>query len=229
MTKVKPLSDCRPGLLFSAAATLSVACPLLLAPPVHAAEIPLASATVPDGGVPDGCQPGITGTGGPVRWETRTAPGGAGRTVLETSRGPEEERYPICIVERTRASDLDLSVPFTALSGSNDQAAGLVLRFKSDKEYYVVRANALEGNVRLYKVLNGIRLQIAGAPANVLANVPHRLRIRVVSTRFSTFLDDTFLFDAEDNSITGSGAVGVWTKSDSVTAFGALEMIVLKN
>ncbi len=228
MTMAKSVPASRPGMLAKIFLCAAVAC-MQPGPPVCAAEIPLASAAVPDGGVPDECRPGITGTGGPVRWETRTAAGGAGRTVLETSRGQEDERYPICVVERIRASDLDLSVPFTALAGSNDQAAGLVLRFKSENEYYVVRANALEGNVRLYKVLDGIRIQIAGAAARVAANVPHRLRIRVVSTRFSVFIDDLFLFDAEDNAIGGSGAVGVWTKSDSVTAFGPLEVIVLKN
>ena len=53
---------------------------------------------------------------------------------------------------------------FRAISGSEDRAAGLVWRAKDAKNYYVVRANALEDNMVLYKTANGTRssLDIVG-------------------------------------------------------------------
>ena len=48
-------------------------------------------------------------------------------------------------------------VKFKPISGKEDQAGGLVFRFKDAGNYYVVRANALEGNVVLYKTVAGKR------------------------------------------------------------------------
>ena len=46
-------------------------------------------------------------------------------------------------------TDVDISVKFDPLSGKEDASGGIVFRF-TDGKYYVVRANALEGNFRLY-------------------------------------------------------------------------------
>jgi hypothetical protein len=48
-------------------------------------------------------------------------------------------------------------VKFKPISGKEDQAGGIVWRAKDANNYYVVRANALEGNVVLYKTVNGTR------------------------------------------------------------------------
>jgi len=55
-------------------------------------------------------------------------------------------------------------VRFKPLSGKEDQAGGIVFRFKKRQNYYIVRANALEDNVVLYKTVNGKRssLQVKG-------------------------------------------------------------------
>ena len=58
------------------------------------------------------------------------------------------------------ATDLDLSVRFKPVSGAVDQAAGLVWRYRDKDNYYVVRANALENNVVLYKVESGRRTDL---------------------------------------------------------------------
>ena len=49
---------------------------------------------------------------------------------------------------------------FKPVSGRVDQAAGLVWRYQNEDNYYIVRANALENNVVLYKVENGKRTDL---------------------------------------------------------------------
>ena len=45
--------------------------------------------------------------------------------------------------------DVDVSMKFNPLSGREDASGGIVFRF-ADGKYYVIRANALEDNFRLY-------------------------------------------------------------------------------
>ena len=69
-----------------------------------------------------------------------------------------------------------MEVKFKPLRGTNDQAAGLVSRMVDADNYYVVRANAMEDNVVLYKVEQGNRkaLDIVGRDGGygVKAKVP---------------------------------------------------------
>ena len=46
-----------------------------------------------------------------------------------------------------------------------------------------------------------------------------RSTARFSGTRIKVSLDGEQYIDAEDAHIAGSGAVGVWTKADSITAF----------
>jgi hypothetical protein len=71
-------------------------------------------------------------------------------------------RFPLCVVDTVKASDVELSVSFTPIAGKIDQAAGLIFRVKDANNYYVARANALENNVNLYHVVRGVRREITG-------------------------------------------------------------------
>jgi hypothetical protein len=53
----------------------------------------------------------------------------------------------------------------------------------------------------------------------VPANVWHALRVEFSGTRIKVLLDGKTYIEQEDRHIQGPGAVGVWTKADSVTAF----------
>ena len=79
-------------------------------------------------------------------------------------------------------SDLDISVKFKPISGKEDASGGLVFRF-SDGAYYVVRANALEDNVRLYSYDRG-RRQLATASIKAPAlGTWHTLRVVALDDR----------------------------------------------
>jgi beta-xylosidase len=115
-----------------------------------------------------------------------------------------------------------VSVRFKPVSGTVDQAAGLVARYRDQNNYYIVRANALENNVRLYKVERGKRKQFAGVNVTVPANAWQTLTWEVKGTHFRVFLNNTLLFEAEDRTFSHAGKVGLWTKADSVTYFDDL-------
>ena len=119
---------------------------------------------------------------------------------------------------------------FKAISGSEDRAAGLVWRARDANNYYVVRANALEDNVVLYKTVNGVRspLDIVGRRGGYGVNVPvpaaqwHTLRIEFAGTLFRAIYNGKALFDVDDATFKEAGNIGLWTKADSVTLFDDL-------
>jgi 3-keto-disaccharide hydrolase len=119
-------------------------------------------------------------------------------------------------------TDVDVSVRFKPISGREDASGGIVFRF-SEGKYYVVRANALENNFRLYYYDNG-RYQLATATAQPPAlGQWHTLRIVAVGDHIQAYLNGRLLLDHHDSRYR-SGQIGLWTKSDSVTAFDDLEI-----
>jgi hypothetical protein len=162
--------------------------------------------------------------GGPAgKWLVRTmadAPSPK-QVVVQTDATETDERYPVLIANDADYTDLDVSVKGKALSGRVDQGIGLVFRFRDPKSYYVVRANALENNVRLYKMVNGKRLQFADANTPVSSGKWHTLRVVATGDHIVCFFNGKQVIDAHDKTYS-SGKVGLWTKADSVIAFDDL-------
>ena len=108
---------------------------------------------------PDGFSVALTGGGPAPAWiihEDPEAPSGA-KVLLQTPSDATNYRFPLCVYDGFTGKDLELSLAFKPVSGRVDRAAGLVWRYRDAENYYVVRANALEDNVVLYKVENGKR------------------------------------------------------------------------
>jgi len=127
--------------------------------------------------------------------------------------------FPWCVRPETVLADGYVEVKFKPISGREDQAGGAVWRWKDGDHYYVARANALENNVSLYYTEKGRRNTIRYVNAPVAANAWHTLRVEFKANRIRVELDGKTYIEVEDDHITGSGAIGVWTKADSVTAF----------
>jgi len=121
--------------------------------------------------------------------------------------------------------DLELSVKFKAVAGEVDRAAGLVFRLKDANNYYIVRANALEDNYRLYHVIKGSRRQFAGANFKVTSGEWHELRVECVGNKIICYYDGAKKIEATDDTFKDAGKVGLWTKADSVTYFDDLKVI----
>ena len=184
----------------------------------------------PTGAPPPGFSFALTGGGGPVRWvvlEDPSAPAG-GKVVAETSQDRTSDRFPLAILEGLEARDVAVSVRFRPVSGTVDQAAGLVVRLRDARNYCIARANALEDNVRLYRVVNGRRVQFAGADVRVPRDKWQTLGLRVEGDRFAVALDGRELFTATDRTSADAGRVGLWTKADSLTHFDGLEVEALR-
>ena len=127
--------------------------------------------------------------------------------------------FPWCVRAGTAVQDGFVEVKFKAIRGREDQAGGVVWRWKDGNNYYVARANALENNVALYYTVGGSRRTLKYVDAPVPANDWHVLRVEFKGTSIRVLLDSKAAITFEDAHITGAGAVGVWTKADSVTAF----------
>lgn len=93
-------------------------------------------------------------------WTVEDMPGApSGKRVLMLR--PKGRDFNVIVAPGGPYTDIDVSVRFKPISGREDASGGIVFRF-SDGKYYVVRANALEDNFRLYYYDNG-RRQLAAA------------------------------------------------------------------
>jgi hypothetical protein len=182
------------------------------------------------GSVPPGWTVAMTHKGGAPQWEVLKDDSAPSKpnVFAQVSKDATGGRFPLAVYDKASVKDGTLSVRFKAVSGSADQAAGLVWRYKDPDNYYIIRANALEDNVVLYKVENGQRISLApkGSPSKtygVKHHVPKltwsSLSVSFQANLFSVSFEGQKLFDVEDATFTVAGKVGLWTKAGSVTYF----------
>jgi hypothetical protein len=175
---------------------------------------------------------GLTGKGKPGVWVIKkdpTAPS-APNVLAQVNADPVSYRFPLCVYEGFTGKDADVSVKYKPVSGKEDQAAGIVWRYQDQNNYYIVRANANENNVVLYKVENGIRTDLPlvgkGRTYGLKAKIPSgewgTLRVVAMGSRFEVYSNGTKLYEVEDSTFPMAGKVGLWTKADSVTLFDDL-------
>jgi hypothetical protein len=173
----------------------------------------------------------------PPGWTaTQTGSGSAKWSVEKDDSAPSKPNvlkqsgvatFPVCIKDDTSLKDGFVEVKFKPVSGKEDQAGGVIWRAKDSNNYYIARANALEGNVVLYKTVNGKRSSLDivgrkggyGVKETVASGQWHTLRVEFAGNHFKLIFDGKQLFDVEDTTFTEAGKVGVWTKADSVTLF----------
>lgn len=168
------------------------------------------------GVLPASWQQGVTGKGSP-QWTVRADASAPSKpNVLQQSGSGT---FPWCVLKEAKVENGFIEVRFKPISGREDQAGGVVWRWKDGDNYYVARANALEDNVSLYHTTGGRRITLKYVDAPVAKNTWHTLRVEFAGKRIKVMLDGKAYIDLEDAHISGAGAVGLWTKADSVTAF----------
>jgi hypothetical protein len=191
-----------------------------------ATQIDIAAMT--PGAEPPGFTFARTGNGAAAQWRVvADATAAAGKVIAQISNDTTDYRFPLAVYQQISARNVDVVVRFKSVAGRVDQAGGIAVRQTTPDDYYVVRANALEDNVNLYRVVKGRRSQIKGADAKVAGNQWHTLGLRAEGNRFTVSLDGKALFTAEDNTFTDAGKVALWTKADSVTHFDAISITPL--
>jgi hypothetical protein len=179
------------------------------------------------GKLPAGWRVARTGKGEGSEWKVladATAPSKSGRVLTQTAASPRP-MFNLCVADGTRARDVEISVDFKSLQGKVDQGGGVVWRFQDADNYYVARLNLLEENYRLYKVIDGKRIQLASAEEiGVKEGAWHRLTIRHAGKSIACFLEGKKVLEAEDNTIAEAGLCGLWTKADAVTSFDLFDV-----
>jgi len=176
------------------------------------------------GTAPKGWTATSTGKGAP-KWTVEQDPTAPSKSsiVKQSGRAP----YPVLLRDDSNIQDGFIAMKFKAIAGSEDRAAGLVWRARDADNYYVVRANALEDNVVLYKTADGVRspLDIVGRKGGYGVDVPvpanqwNELLVEFVVSRFKVLYNGKQLFEVEDTTFRDAGKIGLWTKADSVTLF----------
>jgi hypothetical protein len=137
----------------------------------------------------------------PKGWTAaKTGKGNAIWTVEQDSTAPSRRKivrqsgqatYPLLLNDGSNIRDGFIEIKFKAVAGSLDRAAGVVWRARDAENYYVVRANALEDNVVLYKTVGGVRSHLDivgrkggyGVAAKVPANTWLDLRVEFNASR----------------------------------------------
>ena len=189
---------------------------VLLSSGVAAMAEPVSFDSQSIGQPPTGWRCGATGKGTP-HWAVETEPGGTRRVLKQSGRAS----FPWCVKNDIALTDGWVEVRFRPISGREDQAGGVVWRWKDGDNYYVARANALENNVSLYHTTAGARQTIEYRDAPVAKNAWHTLRVDFKGASIRVSLDGKVAIDLQDTHIQGTGKAGVWTKADSVTLFDA--------
>jgi len=153
------------------------------------------------------------------QWVRRAS---GGRQVLAQTAATQP--WAVAVLEDQKFSDLDVSVRFRPVSGKEDASGGIIFRAKDGRNYFLVRANALENNFRLYTIVNGKRSTVASARVEEpKLGTWHTIRVVATGPRVQAYLDNAPLLDHQDKTFT-EGWVGLWTKADSVTEFADLEV-----
>jgi hypothetical protein len=168
------------------------------------------------GAAPAGWRTGVTGRGSP-KWSVEADPTAPSKPHVLKQSG--SGTFPWCVRQDALLPDGYVEVKFKPISGKEDQAGGLVWRWKDSDNYYVARANALENNVSLYYTQNGHRITLKYVDAPVRGSTWHTLRVEFSGRKIRVILDGKAYIELDDDHISGAGAVGVWTKADSVTLF----------
>ena len=222
MVRVLP-SITRP-IVVTAAAACVLAC---LDAPGHAQTgatmIPIEKMAV--GAPPAEFEFGRTGQGAPGQWvvvEDSTAT--ASRAIEQSSTDRTDFRFPLAIYQPLTARNVEVTLRFKPLAGKVDRAGGIAVRVTSPNDYYLVRANALEDNVRFYRIVKGRREQLASANVKVASGQWHALGLKAENDRFTVTFNGKTLHSTNDRTFSAAGRIALWTKSDSVTRFDQISV-----
>jgi hypothetical protein len=190
-------------------------------------QITIAFAEAPIGMPPADFDLGVTGRGHPGKWTVvrdPTAPGGF--ALEQSSDDPTEDRFDFAVYQSLSLKNLAATIRFKLLNGTM-KSAGLVFRFQDARNYYVLRANALESRVDVFRVRDGDMKRVSGTDADVALNHWQTLKLVASGDQFEVALDNTPLFTAWDQTFMTDGRIGLWTQEDNVTRFGQFEITAL--
>jgi len=169
-----------------------------------------------------------TGQGAIGQWVVvEDATAASKRAIEQSNTDGADYRFPLAIYQPVSARNVEVALRFKPVAGRVDQAGGIAVRVTSPNDYYLVRANALEDNVRFYRVVKGRRQQLATANVKVSSGEWHALSIKAENDKFTVSFDGKHLHSTTDKTFSAPERIALWTKSDSVTRFDQIDIKVL--
>jgi hypothetical protein len=171
---------------------------------------------VKPGGLPKGWKGGVTGPGVDYWSVTADSTAPSPPNVL---RQMGVAKFCWCVQTNLALQNGAIEVKLKPISGNEDQAGGLIWRWQDGNNYYIARANALENNITIYHTIAGVRKECGRQPMKVTSNQWHTLRVEFHGSHFVVLFDSQTALQWDDETFKNAGAVGVWTKADSMTSF----------
>ena len=165
----------------------------------------------PPGSLPSGFHVGTLFDGRPAgEWKIlQTEAAKNGTHVLGQLMGKgAEHAYKIVLIQGTTATNLELQVSFLPISGKADMGGGLIWRATDDRNYYLARANPLEQNIRVYRVVKGVRHLIQNFNQTIVMKQWHTLQVINRGCRIQVFYDEKQVFDVCDKTFS-TGGIGL--------------------
>lgn len=171
------------------------------------------------------------GEGTPAVWkvvEMNGAPSGDKVFALTDTKNGRRV-FNLAINDRKSYEDLEIEVKVRAIVGEIDQGGGPMWRVQDKDNYYIARWNPLETNLRLYHVIEGKRTQLKTIE-NLEVDVEkwHTIHVKHKGDKIVVSFNGRAMLEAEDDTITKGGKIGLWTKADAVTAFDDLKVAPIK-
>lgn len=168
----------------------------------------------------------LGGHGAPPHWIVAGAAGA--RCLRQASDDRTGIHFPMAIAHEFFGDDVAASARMRYAGGKVDRAGGIVLRYRDPGNYLVARVNAAEGDLRIFRVANGIRRTLPGGIVKAPTDdgAWHRLEFRAEGPKLTATLDGKFTAVAYDSFFL-KGRAGLWTKSDSITEFDDVEFAPL--
>lgn len=210
------------------ASLIAIISAAVLAVPVTAGAQALIFREEPLAALPKDFDQSVVGVGGRGRWEVVSDDTAIGRKALaQLSTDASEHRFLMALYMPVIAADVAVTARFKLVDGKTDQAGGVAVRIVDANNYYVARANALENNVRLYRVKGEVREQLATADVKVASGVWHTLTLRAQGNQITVLFDNQLMHSTKDTTPfpnLAAGRAGVWTKSDSITYFDWIDI-----
>jgi hypothetical protein len=184
----------------------------------------------PPGTLPPGWTTASSHPGMPPKWEVLKDPSAPSppHVFAQVSRESAGQWCPLAILNRVDVKDGDLSVKLKPVAGREDRAGGLVWRYRDPDNYYLVRANAVENDIVLFRVQDGKAVPLTpkgtaprtyGVKHPVPPNQWSLLKVQFRGPLFSVYFNHRRLFQVVDNTFRQPGKVGLWTQAGSVTYF----------
>lgn len=135
--------------------------------------------------------------------------------------------YHLAITPGGVYSYFEASVKFKIISGEQQRAAGLIVRFQDVNHYFVLMADSMNHRFSLCRAQTGFDGLVCtqDKDVNITIGQWHSIRADVAAQGIAGYLDDVRLLQRNDQNYLSGGPIGLWTKGDTNVYFDDLKVL----